>query len=85
MKISTDHLEKVRTLLTTSTEQLADQAKVSQVATEHKAALDSQTRSLQGAFDICAAAYAQASDLSESQINDLPPAAQEALGYSKAV
>jgi hypothetical protein len=85
MKISNEHLETVKGLLVKASSQLADQTKVAKAAEESRLALDARVRGLQGAFDICAAGYVQDTDLSESQLNELPAEAQSAIGYSKPV
>jgi hypothetical protein len=81
MKITTDHLEKVRTLLGAASEQLAVQSKVARESEEARLALDGRVRGLQGAFDICAAAYAGDVEPSEAQLGALPEAVKAAIGY----
>ena len=83
MKITTANLDAVRTLLLRASEQLAAQSKAAREAEESRLQLDGQARGLQGAFDILAAAYAGDVEPSESQLDSLPAAAQNALGYVK--
>ena len=82
MKITTANLDAVRSLLLKSSEQLTTAAKEAAAAEESRMVLDGRVRMLQGAFDICAASYAQDAELSESQLDSLPAAVQNALAYA---
>lgn len=83
MKISTQHLESIKGLLNKANTQLAADKQAEKAAAETREATAGQVRLLNGAFDVCAAAFAQDQDLSGGQLNDLPVDAQVALGYAK--
>jgi hypothetical protein len=83
MKVTSANLEAVQGLLSKASELLANQTKAAKSAEEQRQTLDGRVRGLQGAFDICAASFAQGTELSTNQLNDLPTEAQAALGYKK--
>lgn len=83
MKITSQHLDAVRGLLVAASSKLDDQTKAAKAAVELRDSMSAQARSLQGVFDICASSFAQDTELSSAQLNDLPPAALDAIGYSK--
>lgn len=84
MKIETSHLESVRALLVAATERLAAQSKAAKEAEESRLQIDGQVRSLQSAFDVLAAAYAGDVEPSAAQLDGLPQAVKDALGYVPA-
>jgi hypothetical protein len=84
MKITSAHLETVQGLLSKAGELLTSQTKVAREAEEQRKACDVRVRGLLGAFDICADSFAQGTELSNNQLNDLPAEAQQALGFNKA-
>jgi hypothetical protein len=81
MKIDSAHLEAIRNLLGAASAALAQQSKAARELEEERLALDARVRGLQGAFDICAAAFAGDSELSSAQLAALPAAVQSAVGY----
>jgi hypothetical protein len=81
MKINTANLEEIRNLLGAASAALAQQTKEAREAEEERLALDARVRGLQGAFDICAAAFAGDIEPSGAQLAALPPAVQSAIGY----
>jgi hypothetical protein len=83
VKITTQHLEAVKGFLAKQSEQLAAQTKAAKAAEETRAKLDGEVRLLQGAYDVCAAAFASDAELSPAQIADQPQAVQQALGVAK--
>ena len=83
MRVTTDHLEKVRALLGAASAQFAAQTKAAKEAEEARLALDARWRALQGSFDTLAAAYAGDVEPSEAQLIGLPADVQSALGYVK--
>jgi hypothetical protein len=84
MKVTTDHLEKVRTLLGAASEQLAVQTKAAKEAEEARLATVERVRALQGSFDILAASFASDAELSSAQLAALPAAVQSGIGYVPA-
>jgi hypothetical protein len=83
MKTSSSTLEMIKGLLLKANEQLNSQRKVATESEALRVKLDGQMRLLQGAYDICAASFAQDTELSDAQMNSLPLDVQKALGYSK--
>jgi hypothetical protein len=81
MKITSDHLERIRALLGAASEQLTTQSKAARESEELRLQLDGQVRGLQGAFDVAAATFAADAELSSAQLGALPPAVQSAIGY----
>ncbi len=82
MKITSEHLEQVRLILLEKGAALDAQTKAAVEAIATRDATSAAVRGLQGAFDICASAYAQDAELSTGQLNDLPAPARAVLGYT---
>lgn len=85
MKVGPPNLEQIRNLLGTASGELEAATKASKEAEESRVALEARVRSLQASFDLCAGAFAQDTDLNETQLNDLPAEAQQMFGYVKPV
>ncbi len=83
MKVTAAHLEQIRLLLLEQTATLGEQTKAATTAQEARDQTGAKVRSLQGAFDVAAAGFAQDSDLSAAQLDQLPIDAQTILGYTK--
>jgi hypothetical protein len=81
MKITSEHLEQVRLALIERSTALSVKQKAAAEAIGARDETSAKVRGLQGAFDICAASYAQDSELSSGQLNDLPTAVQSILGF----
>ncbi|HXC43726.1 MAG TPA: hypothetical protein VNY51_09425 [Candidatus Dormibacteraeota bacterium] len=84
MKVSSSHLEELRTLLVEQTAALDSETKAAKVATDARDERAAAVRGLQAGFDICAASFAQDSEVTTNQLNDLPAEVQKVLGYTKA-
>jgi hypothetical protein len=84
MKIQSQHLEELRTLLVAETATLQAETKTAQAAIAARDERAATVRSLQAGFDIAAASFAQDTEVSTNQLNDLPAEVQRVLGYTKA-
>jgi hypothetical protein len=83
MKVTSSNLDELKVALLEKNAALDTQTKAAKAATDLRDSLAGDMRLLQGAFDICASAFAQDTELSANQLNDLPAAAQGVLGYTK--
>lgn len=83
MVITVVHLEEVRALMAESAERLATVAKQVAALDSQRQQFEGEVRKLSGAFDICAASFAQSVPLSPAQLDSLPVSVQDALGYTK--
>jgi hypothetical protein len=81
MKIASSHLEAIRLQLLEQSTALDSETKTAKAAADQRDKRTAAVRALNGAFDVCAASFAQDTELSASQLNDMPAEVQQALGY----
>lgn len=83
MKIASSHLEAIRTLLVEQSAALDTESKTAKAANDQREKRSAAVRGLQAGFDVAAAAFAQDTELSTSQLDALPAEVQKVLGYEK--
>jgi hypothetical protein len=77
MKVETQHLAEIRELLVAATEHLVATAAATQEAEHQHLQARMKVQQLQAAFDVAAASFAQGTELSAAQLEQLPSAARE--------
>jgi hypothetical protein len=84
MKIASSHLEEIRALLVEQSAALDSETKSANAATDAREKRSATVRGLRAGFDVVAASFAQDSELSKAQVESLPAACHQVLGFSPA-
>jgi len=84
MRVDTQHLEKIRGLLATSTDQLDSAKRTAKEAETEREKIAAEVAGLQTAFDLLAHLYASGGEASSSELDRLPASARSILGVEPA-
>lgn len=83
MRITSAHLEAVKTIVTKASGQVTSDTQALAVAADKLKESHANLRAVAGAFDILAAGFVSDSDVEEGRVSILPDNIQKAIGYEK--
>lgn len=83
MKIISAHLDGARDLVTKANAQFASDEKAAKEAAAKLDSSQGNMRSMQGAFDILASAFASGTELENSRAVQLPASIQSVIGFEE--